>query len=174
MSIEFHCNHCDKLVRAPDAAGGKRGKCPYCKQSVYVPMPAGEVDEIPLAPLDDVSDAERARLDAEADALNEALRREREVPGEPKGQNPMRGSGVARPEPRTPIDIEPKIVEYVLALKDAQLDQAQALVPEIRRSGEDAKEIVQRLMLDEMPPPGLEGVPTPVLHGFLRKLLDQL
>jgi phage FluMu protein Com len=174
VSIEFHCNHCDKLVRAPDSAGGKRGKCPYCKQSVYVPMPAEEVDEIPLAPLDDADDAERQRLDAEADELAEALRREREIPGEPRGTGGLRGSGVARPEPRMPVDIEPKVVDYVIALKDAQLEEAQALVPEIRRAGDAAKETVQRLMMDEMPPAGLEDVPTPVLRGFFRKLLDQL
>ena len=49
MSIEIHCDHCGKLIKAPDDAGGQRGKCPYCHQSVYVPAPnAGDDEEIGL------------------------------------------------------------------------------------------------------------------------------
>ena len=57
MSIQLHCPRCGKLIKAPDNAGGKHGKCPYCKESVYVPMPADEVEEIGLAPVDE--EAER-------------------------------------------------------------------------------------------------------------------
>ncbi len=50
MAIEFHCNFCDKLVKAPDDAGGKKGKCPSCQSVLYIPMPEGTVEEFDLCP----------------------------------------------------------------------------------------------------------------------------
>ena len=46
MSIELHCPQCEKLIRAPDNAGGKYGKCPYCETKVYIPAPPGEVIDL--------------------------------------------------------------------------------------------------------------------------------
>ncbi|MCH7474571.1 MAG: cytochrome C oxidase subunit IV family protein [Gemmatimonadetes bacterium] len=37
MSIELHCPQCEKLIKAPDTAGGRHGKCPYCGRDVYIP-----------------------------------------------------------------------------------------------------------------------------------------
>jgi len=66
MSIELHCPECQKLIRAPDSAGGKRGKCPYCKRTVYIPSPPDETEEIALAPLDDEEVKREAALRKEA------------------------------------------------------------------------------------------------------------
>ena len=49
MSIELHCPGCQKLIRAPDNAGGRHGKCPYCERKVYIPTPASEVEVIDIA-----------------------------------------------------------------------------------------------------------------------------
>lgn len=61
MSITFQCEHCHKEIKAPDSAGGKRGKCPYCQQSTYIPSPVSEDEILPLAELDD----EQERRDKE-------------------------------------------------------------------------------------------------------------
>ncbi|MFH1369898.1 MAG: hypothetical protein ABII09_01220 [Planctomycetota bacterium] len=37
MSIRIICEKCGKPVKAPDSAAGKRGKCPFCKNSVQIP-----------------------------------------------------------------------------------------------------------------------------------------
>lgn len=37
MAIEFLCPYCQAAIRVPDAAAGKRGKCPACTQQVLVP-----------------------------------------------------------------------------------------------------------------------------------------
>ena len=52
MGISFHCEHCGKKIEAPDAAGGKWGKCPGCHNKVYVPAnkPTQPDDELRLAP----------------------------------------------------------------------------------------------------------------------------
>ena len=57
MSIEVHCPKCGKVIRAPDDAGGKHGRCPSCKESVYVPLPPADEGEIKLAPLDEEEDS---------------------------------------------------------------------------------------------------------------------
>jgi predicted RNA-binding Zn-ribbon protein involved in translation (DUF1610 family) len=44
MAIEFPCAKCGQLVRTPDSAAGKKGKCPGCGQ--VQPIPGGE----PTAP----------------------------------------------------------------------------------------------------------------------------
>ena len=42
MTIEFHCPHCDKLLKTPDDKAGVRANCPGCGQTVTVPDPAHE------------------------------------------------------------------------------------------------------------------------------------
>src|SRR5690349_1409986 len=37
MAIEFPCARCGQLVRTPDSAAGKKGKCPSCGQVQRIP-----------------------------------------------------------------------------------------------------------------------------------------
>ncbi|WP_254511369.1 hypothetical protein [Anatilimnocola floriformis] len=37
MTIEFPCPQCSQVVRTPDAAAGKKGKCPSCQAVVVIP-----------------------------------------------------------------------------------------------------------------------------------------
>ena len=73
MSITFRCEHCGKDVKAPDSAGGKRGKCPYCHQSNYVPAPVSDDEVLDLAPEDE--DYERHRREE----IQTLRRKERDV-----------------------------------------------------------------------------------------------
>ena len=36
--IRFICQKCRKAVRVPDASGGKKGICPFCKQLILIPI----------------------------------------------------------------------------------------------------------------------------------------
>jgi len=40
MTIEFHCPHCDKLLKTADDKAGVSAKCPGCGESVVVPSVA--------------------------------------------------------------------------------------------------------------------------------------
>lgn|GEM_PF-770996 len=40
MTIEFHCPHCDKLLKTPDDKAGVRANCPGCGEIVTIPDPA--------------------------------------------------------------------------------------------------------------------------------------
>ena len=78
MAIKFHCENCGQKVKAPDETGGKRGQCPCCKKSVYIPRPQNEIEEIPLKPLSPEDERqereaarEAARLKAEFDKMSQ-------------------------------------------------------------------------------------------------------
>ena len=59
MSITFQCEHCHKEVKAPDTAAGKRGKCPHCQQSCYIPAPVSDDELYDIAPLDEEGERKR-------------------------------------------------------------------------------------------------------------------
>lgn len=46
MTIEFHCPHCDKLLKTPDSKAGVSAKCPGCGQRLTVPGPAQEAADV--------------------------------------------------------------------------------------------------------------------------------
>jgi hypothetical protein len=48
--IEFHCPHCDKLLKTPDSKAGVRANCPGCGQLVTVPDEPPMVDIAEEAP----------------------------------------------------------------------------------------------------------------------------
>ncbi len=51
MPIEVRCDHCGRLIRAPDRLAGKRCRCPECQGVIAIAVAKRE-DEYTLAPLD--------------------------------------------------------------------------------------------------------------------------
>lgn len=173
MPIELHCPSCEKLIRAPDNAGGKHGKCPYCETKVYIPLPpSDDDDEISIAPLDE-SDAEAERLRREAVRYAATVDREadpgdRGEPLAPRGPRPGPASA-----PGEVIDLSDLVEQFVLAMKASKLDEADKIAARLKRAGPRAKDHVEGLLLDPTPPP-IEGVPKPLVMGFLKALLERL
>ncbi len=70
--IRFLCPHCNRSVRVKDDFGGRKGRCPFCKQVVQIPArsePAGEAhDEIA-----DLAAALSAAAGAAEDTATEAV-----------------------------------------------------------------------------------------------------
>jgi hypothetical protein len=70
VTIEFHCPHCDKLLKTPDDKAGVRANCPGCGQVVTVPETAqadasfAAVDDLPSATgtVPDAADAARDEI----------------------------------------------------------------------------------------------------------------
>lgn len=174
MSIELHCPKCGKLIRAPENAGGKHGKCPNCSASVYVPMPPAEDDIIPIAPLDE--DEERRADEERRQALRYAatLEKATDIPGE----KPARGrdAGAVRRPAETPgevINLAEEVERFILAMRDSKLDDADSAAARLNRSGSRARDYVEGLMLDEIPPK-IGNIPPPLVQGFLKTLLGRL
>ena len=181
MPIELHCVHCNKLVRAPDNAAGRRAKCPYCHGEVYVPTPPEQIEELDLAPEDEDWKNQKARLDAEAERIREALRHEKEAPeGGPADRGgggkgiPLAGESPTAGAPTKRGGVEALVIEFLVAMKNSQLEQAEGLVTKIKSKAEEAKEFVQRLSMDPMPPSELADVSPGVLRGLLKNLVSRL
>ena len=168
MSVEFHCSKCSKLIRAPREAAGSRGKCPYCKQSVYIPTPAEELEAIPLAPVDEGPVKGQEESDREAEDLLARLEQDETPVGEAEVGGPA-GVFVQPSE-----DVADLVVEAVRALQASDLDRVDGLVAQLRQKRAKARSHVQALMMDEVPPPELESCPPALYSGFLRTLLSRL
>ncbi len=182
MAIEFHCNFCGKLVKAPDEAGGKKGKCPACQNVLYVPMPEGAVDEFDLAPVDEQEEKKRRQMEEQARAAERALLKEKNLP--PEGAAATRSRSGGRPAappppppasaPETPDDIEFLVIEWVRSMADGDLGDADRSMMQLQKSRGPARQAVEKIAISEPPPASLENVPRPVLNRYFKMLRDQL
>ncbi len=174
MSIELNCPQCEKQIRAPDNAGGKHGKCPYCAAEVYIPTPVNDADLIGLAPIDEVEErrADQERLEALRYAA--AMDKDSDLKVAPDDAGPSRGPA-RRPEPPPGevVDIPEHVERFVLAMRDSKLDDADRVAGKLKRVGPRARDYVEGLLLDPTPPP-FQGVPKPLVQGFLKALLQRL
>lgn len=165
MPIELHCNHCGKLVRAPEDSGGKHGKCPSCHQDVYIPTPSDALETLKISPLDPNSERERARLRHESNVVAARLLSERD------GGDGARGAGRAAPSPAlTPHELEEQVIQYCVMMAAGDLGPAESIATTARRQAKLLDDVINRLIADELPPTQLAKIPRPVLIGFLKQL----
>ena len=176
MTIQFHCEHCGKKITAPPNTGGKRGKCPACGNSIYVPEEHHTNDEeLKLAPLDDNQEKTREQLLAETFSLTRNILDERTLPDIPPEQIP---SNVQ--EPFVPsIDLDPKelrktIIKYLRWMAEDQVEDAQNLVDVIGGQREQSQAIIDQIALSEIPEAELAHIQPHVLSGLIRTLRSQL
>ena len=166
MPIEFHCEHCGKMVRAPDDKAGRRGRCPSCHQSVYIPTPSDKLEPLSLTPTDQKADEEQKRLIRESQELAKRIATDEEVvegPSEPPANVPQE---VLPPQ----VDVETVLIEYAKCMAAGDLSGAEELAVELRQHRAAAEEIMQRLTIDELPHAQLADIPRPVLVGFFKRL----
>lgn len=183
MPIELHCNHCGKLVRAPDEAAGKHGTCPACHQSVYIPTPDDRLEVLGLEPVD--PDFERRKKQLARETANMAARvlRDREGLGPEKpGDRAERmaaaeraaASASAAPKPvaANPQQVMQWVIGYAAAVAGGNLPEAERLEEAIRGNLPAAQDAIQRILVDEIPPAALSKIPRPVLVGIFKKLRE--
>lgn len=173
MPIELHCPACGKTIKAPDDAGGKRGKCPYCAASVYIPMPhAANEGDIKIAPVDEAAERRREKL------LKESITIAAAVAHEVGGVPDVRGGNAARPaiprETGSPnAAVSDLVKDYLLAMKESQLESCESILRQLRRQKEAATEHVQGLLLDQVGA-RVPGIPDKLVHAFLKNLGERL
>lgn len=169
MPIKFHCEHCGKGVEAPDSAGGKWGKCPACKNKIYVPAPESE-DALPLAPIDETEEARQKRLLAESYQLTQNILQEREVPEET-------ADAVAAPAPAyrmSDAELKDTIVAYLRQMADGELDRAQDIADLILPYRARALVILDGIAVSDMPEEELASIPPQILSGLIRNLRTRI
>lgn len=165
MPITFRCEHCRKEVEAPEAAAGKRGKCPYCKQSNYIPAPVSEDEILSLAPLDE--DEERRR-----EAVVRELRDKERALIAASGSEP--GPGLEQQENVSGEDLHHFVVNYCLDMANSNLERAGTHVEKLRKFGPSGALAVEDFRMGRVLEPTLGDIPDALVSGFLKQLADQL
>jgi len=160
MSIKFPCEHCGKQVEAPDAAGGKRGKCPYCKGSNYIPAPVADDDLYALTP----------EADSAPNAEDAAVREQKLALLAEAGDSDDTTPPLEHREDVTAEDVRHLVVNYCLDIAASKLERAEAHVAELRKAPGPAREAIAALASGQVLEPALDSIPAPVLQGFLKQL----
>jgi len=164
MAITFRCQHCGKKVEAPDSAGGKRGRCPYCKQSNYIPAPISEDEIFELAPEEDKPGEKSSKqLSEQERVLAAELSRGNNAPV------PLEYREDLKPE-----DLHHLVVNYCLDMANSNLERAGTHMEQLKKFPHMAKEAVEGFLDGSLLEPALDPIPTKLLHGFLNNLRDQL
>lgn len=163
MTINFRCGHCGKKVEAPNSAGGKRGRCPYCKQSNYIPAPVSDDEIIPLAPEDDQRPAEDDAVRQREKALIAELAGAEEVPV------PLEQRDDLEPE-----ELYHLVVNYCLDMAETRLERAKLHLAKLREVRPTARQAVDDFVTGKALEPTLDSIPLKILRGFLDTLRNEL
>jgi len=162
MALTFKCEHCHKTVSAPESVGGKRGKCPYCKQSMYIPRPVSEDEILDLAPLDEEEEQHRKEL------VDQLRAQERDLIAETGGAEPV---PLSQREDLAADDLHHFVINYCLDMADGNLERAELHAKELRQFDKLAREAVKYFQIVQGDEPALANIPQPVVQGFLSQLL---
>ncbi len=166
MTIAFRCESCQKEIKAPDGAAGKRGKCPFCGHANYIPVPKTEDDgDLDLAPLDE---EEERRRQQEIEALR---RRERDLLKEMSSDKPAKGAGHAVESSQ---DLHHHVVNYCLDAANYKVDRLAVHVSNLKRNKAVGLAAVEDFIKGTAKEPALGKIPPRVLQGFLTQLRDEL
>jgi DNA-directed RNA polymerase subunit RPC12/RpoP len=164
MSITFRCEHCRKDVQAPESAAGKRGKCPYCGHSSYIPAPVSDDDLLPLAPVDEEEEQRRQQ------EVRQLFEQERDLIAQ-TGSKP--DVPLDQREDVKPEDLHHFIVNYCLDMSVSKLPQADKQVAELRKQPLGLQ-AVQDFLAGKAMEPALKAIPPRLLQAFLLQLRDKL
>lgn len=182
MAIEFHCEHCDKLIKAPEDKAGSTGRCPHCGGAAYIPRPVAEDDEYGLAPLDPTEESRRQRAAMEDAAYQRSLLRDKEPPSDAAKSTrnaaargaAARGSTGGQPASPTSKQLSALIVRFVEAMSAGQLEAAARVAAVLAKHKSQATAVVDGMMTEDLTAYGLPALPRPVLLGFLKQLRQKL
>lgn len=169
MAIEFHCEHCGKIIKAPPETAGRRGKCPHCQGVCYIPAAPDEADPYDLTPEDPEAERRRAREEAAAHEIQRKLLHERAEPGGPDKPESHKDDETVRPG-----DLRAVLADYLNAMGKGQLQQAEQLQTLLSRNRKEALALIDRVGSDDVAAAELTKLPRPVLLGFLRQLRTKL
>ncbi len=165
MSISFPCEHCGKQIKAPESAAGKRGKCPHCKQSTYVPEPVSEEEILDFAPVDE--EEERRRKEE----VRKLMAQEHDIIAETGAQPEV---PLEAKEDVQPQDLHHLVVNYCLDMAGGHLERAQTHARKLGQFGFNGTQAVNDFIEGNADEPALDQLPKPVLKGFLNQLKDEI
>lgn len=157
------------MIKTDDENGGKHGKCPSCKQRVYIPM--ADAEPLDFAPVDAAEEKAARKRDLQSKALADSLL----AGGGEGGGKPGASTGTpaprsSKPAPVPDVDVESLVIEFSICMFEGELEEAQQIKQQLRGHKAKIADTVQRIVADEIPPAALSHIPRPVLVGFLKQL----
>ncbi len=164
-TITFQCEHCGKEVETPDSATGKRGKCPFCGGSNFIPAPVAEEDIIPLAP---VNKEEEHRREEEVRRLME---QERDIIAATGGEPEI---PLEHREDLAPEDMYHFVVNYCVDMLDSNLARSDVHLRKLKQFRGLSTQAVEDFRKGKADEPILKRIPKKVLNAFLDKLRSEL
>ena len=167
MSIQLHCDHCGKIIEAPDSAAGNWGQCSSCHNKVYVPGTSSD-EELKLMPIDEDEEQRKKQLIDETHKLDFDILLEREVPDEESA------SKQTRPAEISGKDLTKDIILCLRQMADSQLSEAEQTINFISPHSKQAIKILDRIGLSEIPEPELADIQPQVLSGLIRTLRSNI
>jgi hypothetical protein len=168
MTISLHCESCKKKIKAPDEAGGKWGKCPYCKHRCYIPLPkADDEPELKLLPVDDADETQMTDLMRQTHELTQKILRERQALEDGPSEDPNAQKAVEK-------DVIKKSILYLRQMADGELQQAEKTFELLRRHKKPSLRILSAMARAERPEPELSDVGDGVLQGLIRDAESKL
>ncbi len=176
MAIVFQCEHCEKDIEVPDELGGQMGECPHCGHSMYIPLAGGaESEALELTEIDVV---EEDRIQKEMEQSRQTMQRiwsERrtEHTSRPSKEGPVRQAR-RRAKPIDPEDAAMTVEQYVVAMAQSSLDEAEALAAHLVGNPQTVNPIIEKALKEGLKDASLKNVPEAVQKGFLKKLLEYL
>jgi len=167
MPIKFECTECHKTVTAPDSAGGKKGKCPFCGQRVDIPLPEPpqeqeDPDLIPLAPIDE---EEERHFAEERKALYDQEQGLLDATGPSGDSVPL-----DQREDVSSADVHHFVVNYLLDMFDGNLKRAGTHADKLKSFGDAGIGAVDEFLEGKAEEPAIGHIPEPIRQGFLREL----
>jgi len=168
MPIQFPCSKCGKEVTAPDAAGGKRGKCPRCGELIDIPAPPPAEEEDDLIPLAPIDEEEERREEQTRRALYE---QEQAVLSERGGPTPV---PLDQRDDLASEDLHHFVVNFCLDMANGRLDRAPQHAEKLREFGQTGRQAVMDFVSGDVEEPALGKIPAPVLAAFLEQLKDRV
>lgn len=164
MSITFQCEHCRREVKAPDEAGGKRGKCPYCQQGNYIPAELnGEIFD--LVPLDEMAERQQKA------ELQSQMEMDREILAETGGPPPV---PLEHKEDLTSEDLHHFVINFCLDMAEGNTERARLHAEQLSKFGRAGFEAVEDILTEKFPEPALDHIGKDMLERFLTQLGDLL
>jgi DNA-directed RNA polymerase subunit RPC12/RpoP len=168
MTISFHCESCKKKIKAPDEAGGKWGKCPYCTHRCYVPLPKSDDEpELKLAPIDDAEETHMTDLMRQTRELSQKILHERQALEDTPGEDPNEHKAIEK-------DIIKKSILYLRQMADGELQQAEKTFEQLRRHKKPSLRILSAMARAERPEPELSDIADNILQGLIRDASTKL
>ena len=165
MSITFRCEHCHKEIKAPDAAGGKRGKCPYCHQSTYIPSPVSEEEILPLAEVDEQEERrEKERIEALYRQEHDLLAQTGSAPATP----------LEHREEITTADLHHFVINFCLEMARDRVEAADAEAAKLRKFGPLGIKALEEIASGKVHEPAFEALPRRPRELYLNTLRSRL